>query len=300
MIIYKIQNKINKKCYIGQTVHDSFHRRYSGGKWWDNTDNPLLINAHKKYGQENFEIEILKDNVLNIEQLNKLEEFYAEKFNAYAPTGYNLRKCGDNRRLLPHQIEIIKKCKSKTFLLRRIVDWQLLEITNLKQFCRENNLCCSAIYNMIQGRDNVVVSQGYCLADKTKQEVDERKMRSFKNKIFEVVNEQEELIEITYLKKFLKENNLEKGSFYKLLNGEMLYYKGFRLPERVGEPKTNETFFEFLSPEKEIIKGYGLTKFCKENNLLDGQMRKLRRKEIIEHRGWTHPDTSEEDLFMKG
>ena len=127
MIIYRIENTINGKSYVGQTVHPTFNLRYSGGRWWDITDNPALKSAYNKYGKEAFKITVLESGVESLERLNQLEEFYADKFNVYAPHGYNLRKCGDNRELLPHQVELIRKEKSKTYHLRQIDTWEEIE-----------------------------------------------------------------------------------------------------------------------------------------------------------------------------
>lgn len=96
MIIYRIFNKINYKCYIGQSVNN-FNERYCGGKWWKYTHNEILMNSIKKYGLEAFDFEILEENVETIEHLNYLEEYYAGKFNSYRPNGYNIRGCGGNR-----------------------------------------------------------------------------------------------------------------------------------------------------------------------------------------------------------
>lgn len=96
MIIYRIFNKINNKSYIGQSIND-FNKRYKGNKWWKHTHNIILKNSINKYGLENFEFELLEENVENIDKLNELEIYYAEKYNSYRPTGYNIRGCGDNK-----------------------------------------------------------------------------------------------------------------------------------------------------------------------------------------------------------
>lgn len=300
MIIYKITNKINQKAYIGQTIHKTFNKRYSGGRWWDITDNPLLINAHNKYGSEAFLIEILESNVESLDKLNQLEEFYADKYNTYHPNGYNLRKCGDNRKLLDHQIQLIKQSKSKTYNLRKVETWEEIEVFNLKEFCRKNGLTVSAMYNMIQGKDNVIVSQGYCLASRTRQEVQDRKMRRFKNKVFELVDDKGNLIKISNLKEFCNIHKLEKGSLYKLLNGKMLYYKGFRLPHRKNEHISNAVKFELLSPDNKLVKGINLSRFCKDNNLVYNCIHKVLSGELWTHRGWKRPDTTEEELSSRG
>lgn len=96
MIIYRIYNKINSKCYIGQSVN-SFNERYSGGKWWEHTHNEILINSIHKYGIDSFDFEILEENIDTIDKLNDLEKLYAQKFNSYRPYGYNIRGCGENK-----------------------------------------------------------------------------------------------------------------------------------------------------------------------------------------------------------
>jgi group I intron endonuclease len=96
MIIYRIFNKINSKSYIGQSVNN-FNERYKGGKWWKYTHNEILSNSVNKYGLGSFDFEILVENVETIEKLNSLEIYYAEKFDAYRPNGYNIRGCGDNK-----------------------------------------------------------------------------------------------------------------------------------------------------------------------------------------------------------
>jgi group I intron endonuclease len=96
MIIYRIFNRSNGKSYIGQSVN-SFNKRYKSNKWWKYTHNELLKNSIKKYGVESFDFEIIEEKVETIEKLNKLEMYYAEKFNSYKPFGYNIRGCGENR-----------------------------------------------------------------------------------------------------------------------------------------------------------------------------------------------------------
>jgi len=96
MIIYRIFNKLNGKSYIGQSVV-SFNKRYKGGDWLKYTHNPILKNSVNKYGIDNFDFEIIEDNVKDIDELNKLEIKYAQKYNTYRPNGYNIRGCGDNK-----------------------------------------------------------------------------------------------------------------------------------------------------------------------------------------------------------
>jgi hypothetical protein len=76
---------------------NSFNNRYKGGKWWLYTHNDLLKKSYLKNGLDNFKVEILKENVESIEELNMLETYYANMYNTYTPNGYNIRGCGDNK-----------------------------------------------------------------------------------------------------------------------------------------------------------------------------------------------------------
>lgn len=102
MIVYRIYNKINNKSYIGQSIH-YFNERYPNGKWWIHTHNEILKNSVNKNGIENFEVEILENNLNNLDLLNQKETYYAELYNSYTPYGYNIRGCGENRFITEEQ-----------------------------------------------------------------------------------------------------------------------------------------------------------------------------------------------------
>lgn len=231
MIIYAIINKINQKRYIGQTIGKNFNYRYSGGRWWEITNNSALKNAFKKYGQESFEVEILEDGVVSLEELNRLEIFYAEKFNSYSPNGYNLRKCGDNQRLLPWQIEFLSNRNgcSKEYLLRKIDSWEIIKVKNLSKFCRDNGFKRSGFYNMVRKRDGVLQCNGYCLAETTETQLRDRNKRVNKGKVFRVISKDGEVIEFDDIKKFAEQNQTKESSLYRFLNGASSTYKGYRL-----------------------------------------------------------------------
>jgi group I intron endonuclease len=94
MIIYRILNTINNKSYVGQTKFDSFKNRY-WGKWYNSTHNVYLKRSVKKYGEKNFAIQILEQNVLSYDLLNKFEKFYIKKYNSLYPNGYNFTEGGN-------------------------------------------------------------------------------------------------------------------------------------------------------------------------------------------------------------
>jgi len=94
MIIYKATNKINNKCYIGQTTKDLEYRIKNHIK--ESTGNRcgwLFHKALKKYGSENFKWTIL-EYCYSSEELNNKEIWYIKHFKSFGEKGYNLTDGG--------------------------------------------------------------------------------------------------------------------------------------------------------------------------------------------------------------
>lgn len=105
--IYKIENLIDKKVYIGQSK-DIVKR------WSNHKSNAFDINSHsydyplyraiRKYGIENFDFSILEECL--IEELNEKEKQYIEKYNSFFD-GYNLTLGGDSSSIAINKEKII-------------------------------------------------------------------------------------------------------------------------------------------------------------------------------------------------
>ena len=84
MLIYKITNTINNKCYIGQTIKSAEerwkeHQSHAFGTH-TNDINKTLYQAMRKYGLENFTFEVLQDNIETFEQLDKAEIYWIDYY----------------------------------------------------------------------------------------------------------------------------------------------------------------------------------------------------------------------------
>lgn len=88
--IYKIENKVNGKIYIGQSV--DVYRRLKKHLWEIENNNSVLYKAFKKYGIDNFTYELVEE--CDIDILDEREIFYIQKYNSYVgaenSNGYNL------------------------------------------------------------------------------------------------------------------------------------------------------------------------------------------------------------------
>lgn len=88
--VYAHINQINGKMYIGQTK--SIQDRWKPSGYYHCVK---FYRAIQKYGWENFEHIILKDN-LTKEEADKYESYYIELYNSIED-GYNLSGGGDNK-----------------------------------------------------------------------------------------------------------------------------------------------------------------------------------------------------------
>ena len=91
--IYMYINKINGKRYIGQTKN--FNRRHKQHIKKSSNKYPI-DRSLKKYGEENFDVIILKENLSTQCLLNLWESYYIEKYNCLSKDNYNISSGGSN------------------------------------------------------------------------------------------------------------------------------------------------------------------------------------------------------------
>lgn len=120
--IYKIENLINNKCYIGQSVNIKRrwkdHKEASKNIKNKNYDYPLY-KAIRKYGLENFSFGILEKCSENL--LNEKEKYWIKYFNSYN-NGYNQNEGGNSG---SHYIKLSKE--------------KVLEIINYLKISKESS-----------------------------------------------------------------------------------------------------------------------------------------------------------------
>ena len=98
-VVYCYTNLINGKKYIGQTIR-SMHIRHiehcSCGSRATREDYPFH-RAVKKYGMENFKLDILIENCTDYDKLNAYETFFIKRYKTLCvEDGYNVCSGGYN------------------------------------------------------------------------------------------------------------------------------------------------------------------------------------------------------------
>lgn len=88
--IYVIENNINGKLYIGQTVNPM--KRWSK-HCSEKSHCHAIYSAIQKYGKENFDF-VLLQNCSSLQELNDREKFWIPYLNSLSPNGYNLIEGG--------------------------------------------------------------------------------------------------------------------------------------------------------------------------------------------------------------
>ena len=99
--IYKYQNKINGKIYIGQSIdieRRQYNHKSSAYNEKANDYNSQFHQAIRKYGLENFDFEIIAEltpEEYTRQTLNQLEIFFIKYYDSFK-NGYNATEGGDD------------------------------------------------------------------------------------------------------------------------------------------------------------------------------------------------------------
>lgn len=93
--IYLITNKLNGKKYVGKTSRGYKKRFYEHCNGVEFGTYSYISNAIRKYGKENFEVELIKQ--VPESEWKYWETYYIKKFQTlYTQNGYNITKGGDD------------------------------------------------------------------------------------------------------------------------------------------------------------------------------------------------------------
>lgn len=221
-VIYKITNKINQKCYIGQTAR-TLYKRYNGVKI-NRVDSQILKRAYKKYGKENFSIEILESNV-PLDLLNEREKFYIKKFNSLSPNGYNLTEGGDSGgKFSKESIQKLKKSirdakRGSYLLVRNGVEYKF---SCISEFAEQHGLNRHVLSALLKRKCRSHKKFHHPDIDiRFKRATDKIRILEKDGKTYEVYN----------VMRFANEHNLSTDCLYKVFSEDVREHNGFHLPD---------------------------------------------------------------------
>ena len=205
--IYRILNKITKKCYIGETKCKDVTRRWNQHKQTIeiNKGCPALRDAIKKYGIENFEFSVLI--ICFDDDRFKYEIEYIKKYNSVVPNGYNITKGGEGGGFQgkKHTEEVKNEIKNK--LKQKYIDNPDLK----KQMSERNKIVMSSP----EIREKI--KNGILNSEKWKKVIDDKRVGNYKqtkhteeskNKISESLKKYNANNKIIKIKQYDMNNNL--------------------------------------------------------------------------------------------
>ena len=132
--IYKIENNVNHKMYIGKTIYTIERRWYQHkiNAKKDNYSHMPLYSAIRKYGIENFNISCVEE-VSDISLLSEREQYWIKYYDTYN-NGYNATLGGDGTMLYDYDTiwelwennytikQISKEVVCNDFVVRTVLD----------------------------------------------------------------------------------------------------------------------------------------------------------------------------------
>lgn len=177
--IYKITNKVNNKCYIGQSK--DIIKRWKTEYKWHKLNNHLL-SAFNKYGLENFNFEIIEECEPNL--LNEREQFWINVYNSFDRNfGYNktLGGAGTPGRTFVMSEETKNKIRltntGRKFTLEQLDEFRNIirdnqiviycyetnkYYTSIGNAARELNICKDAIRHVITNESKYALNYRFC------------------------------------------------------------------------------------------------------------------------------------------
>lgn len=180
-VIYKITNLTNNKCYIGLTTQ-GIEQRYKEhlSRLSKGDRDHKLYQAFKKYGIDNFKYEPIF-YCFNKQDLPVMEIKFINQFNSYN-NGYNMTIGGDfvsdetklklskifkgrkitwYNKILESRKKNLNDKRQKHFSVLNS-NGMVLDVWNLKQFCREKHIDYSTLFNQSK-KDKF--SRGYLIIE---------------------------------------------------------------------------------------------------------------------------------------
>lgn len=107
------------KVYIGITCQSVNRRWRRNGKGYDQDSQKKFRNAIKKYGWQNFQHEIIEDNINSLELANEKERYWISFYDSYR-NGYNSTLGGDASGTKKHSKEFIEFLKKQKYNCRSV------------------------------------------------------------------------------------------------------------------------------------------------------------------------------------
>lgn len=274
--VYQILCVPTGKIYIGSTVNlrarwEHHHRTLRLCKH----HNSHLQNAWTKYGEDYFEFSVLEftdtDSLLQVEQ-----KWIEQTKCADRDFGFNI----SDRAGSPGKMNI------QTW--KGFVDPKGNEvtITNLFDFCRQNQLDFPSMHRLAKGKSKLKSYKGWTHRNSVRQRDYIKTYAGF------IAPDGNLARPITNLAAFCREHGLDKTHMVAVAHGRICSHHGwtFSNGKQRSEPKT---YTGFVSPCGQKVNISNLKAFCQTNGLGLAHMHEVKSGKRKSHKGWSWRESYE-------
>lgn len=195
--IYRIQNIINGKVYIGYTkTPEQRFKTHKNSINRKQNNKTVLTLAFKKYGVENFSFDVIYQSLDAYHTKNIMESYFINEYNSHVDfgNGYNMTGGGDG--MINPSKETLYKIGSANRGKTRIVSKET-------------------------GRAISKAKKGVSVKKHSEESIAKRA------KTYPVRSPNGEIIIITNISKFAREHNLNSGALNQVALGKVKQHKGY-------------------------------------------------------------------------
>lgn len=219
--IYCIINTQNDKVYVGSTRTDFYQRiiEHRSSLRTERHGNSHLQSAFNLYGESAFVWKILESVDYNspLERIDELEDFWCKELKSHkSDYGYNIR---------PIAPWVMVQPRNKKIFRLKSPSGDLVEVQNITQFCRDNNLNQPAFSRVLSGKRHI--TGGWSLFEPIRPQG--KRGRSKELMKFSVVSPDGIVMHGVNGAEFARNHGLRQGSLWKLLSGKSKTYLGWKL-----------------------------------------------------------------------
>ena len=274
--IYQILCHSNGKIYIGSAVDmrarcDHHRLDLRRGEHHNN----YLQSAWDKYGEENFNCEVLE--IVDESDLLRAEQDWIDRTGcANEEIGFNIYDIAGS----PGEIN------AKEWEGFVDPDGNEITITNLQKLCREYNLDFPSMHRLAMGKSKLKSHKGWTHKNSVRQRDYVKTYDGFIDPGGNTVGP------ITNLAAFCREHGLDNTHMVAVANGRILSHRGWTFNN--GKQRlVPKTYTIFVSPDGQRVVITNLPAFCQEHGLSEVHMRQLIYGARKSHKGWTWRDADE-------
>lgn len=223
-----IKNKVNEKCYIGQT--NNIERRIRRHKKDSKILDTYLYRSIRKYGWDNFDISII-DECDSREELNEREIFYIDKYDSFN-NGYNMTLGGDGHNGLSPSEETRKKISEANSKIKKDEEWcRKISESRKKNYIKENH---PNYGKHLSEETKIKIGNGN--RGKIRNKEFKKKIREYlssednkRRNMYMIVSPEGEVTETKFLKDYCKDHNLVYSCMTRVGRGERKHHKGYKV-----------------------------------------------------------------------